>query len=317
MQLNGTPATHRARRDLMLIVAATLAVAVISVHFELSETVLAWARPWERYQVDEIPGILLFVAIALAWFAWARVRDVRTELTQRIALEKALADALGDNQRLSQSHMQLQEEERRSLARELHDELGQHLNAIKIDAVSIRDCPAADLVAVRQSAQAIVDIADHVHAVVRDMTRKLRPPGLDELGLPAALENFVEGWRSRFPAVHFKYAMDADLDRLGESVNITLYRVAQEGLTNIAKHANANHVELCVTRDFTSAQADELVLSLADDGVGITRGRAHSGLGLIGMRERVEASGGRLETVSAPGRGFRLVARVPAQHARR
>lgn len=315
MAVTESPTHITARRDLLLIVAATLAIAFASMHFELSELVLGWARRWERYQVDEVPGILLFVAVALAWFAWRRVREARSELARREALEKDLAAALTDNQRLSQSHVLVQEEERRNLARELHDELGQHLNAIKIDAVSIRDCPAGEPAVVRQSAQAIIGIADHVHAVVRDMTRKLRPPGLDELGLPAALENFVEGWRARFPLMQCELSIEGNLEDLGESLNITLYRVVQEGLTNVAKHANASRVGLRVERKFPTARQDELVLTLVDDGVGAPPGRAPAGLGLIGMRERVEALGGRLDTITSPGGGFRVVVRIPVRQA--
>ena len=304
-----------ARRDLAVVAVATAAAVFASVHLELSETLLAWTRPWERYQLDELPGVLLFVAAALAWFAWRRVREARSELARRVALERDLAAALADNRRLSQSHVLVQEEERRNLARELHDELGQHLNAIKIDAVSIRDCPAAAQAVISQSAQSIIGIADHVHAVVRDMTRKLRPPGLDELGLPAALENCIEVWRGRFPALRFEFSLDGDLEGLGELLNITVYRVVQEGLTNVAKHATAGRVELRVARTSPAAAEDEVVLTLADDGVGAPPDHAHAGLGLIGMRERVEAAGGRLQTVSAPDCGFRLVARMPARRS--
>jgi two-component system sensor histidine kinase UhpB len=303
------------RRDLALVAVATVGVAVACIHVELSETLLAWTRPWERYQLDELPAVLLFVAVALAWFAWRRVREARAEIGRRVALEKDLADALQEIQRLSQSNVLVQEAERRNLARELHDELGQHLNAIKIDAVTLRDCPAAAPAAIRGSAQSIIGIADHVHAVVRDMMRKLRPPGLDELGLQAALENYVEVWRSRTPALQFDLALDGDLEGLGELLNITLYRVVQEGLTNVAKHANAHRVELRVTRSAFAAQEDQVVLNLADDGAGAPPGHEHSGLGLIGMRERVEAAGGRLETISAPGAGFCLVARIPVPRA--
>ncbi len=304
-----------AHRDLVWVAAATVVVAFVSIHFELSEMLVTWTRRWERYQLDELPGVLLFVAVAFAWFAWRRVREAQAEIGRRMALEQELAAALADNQRLAHSYVQLQEEERRSLARELHDELGQHLNAIKIDAVSIRDCAAAESAVVRKGAQAIIAIADHVHAVVRDMTRKLRPPGLDELGLPAALENHIEVWRARFPALHFDFATDGDLEGLGERVNMTLYRVVQEGLTNIAKHAGARRVELRVARNAARGADDEVLLTLTDDGAGAAPGSAHAGLGLIGMRERVESAGGRFATESAPGRGFRLVARMPVRTA--
>jgi signal transduction histidine kinase len=298
-----------ARRDLAWLCAAMVAAALISIHFELSETLLAWTRPFEQYQLDELPGILLFLALGLAWFAWRRMREARIALAQRIALEQDLAAALTENRRLSQSMVQLQEEERRSLARELHDELGQHLNAIKIDAVTIRDgannpnnagnAPAR--------ADAIVRVVDRVHAVVRDMTRKLRPAGLDELGLSAALENCVEEWRARSPGVVVKLACDGDLDSLGEATNMLVYRIVQESLTNVARHAHARRVSIDITR---TQGADTLAITIADDGTGAASSQ-HSGLGLIGMRERVEAAGGHLETGNLPDGGFHVEARVP------
>jgi two-component system sensor histidine kinase UhpB len=89
-----------------------------------------------------------------------------------------------------------------------------------------------------------------------------------------------------------------------------LYRVVQEGLTNVAKHADASRVELRLVKTMVDAR-DELMLTLTDDGAGAEPEREHAGLGLIGMRERVEAAGGRLEIVSQPQRGFRLVVRIP------
>ena len=304
-----------ARRDLVWLCVAMIAAAVVSIHFELSETLLAWLRPWERYQLDELPGMLLFLALALAWFAWRRMREARIALARRIALEYDLAAALTENRRLSQSMVQMQEEERRSLARELHDELGQHLNAIKIDAVTIRNsADGADSVAAR--AEAIVRVVDRVHAVVRDMTRKLRPAGLDELGLSAALENCVEEWRARSPGIAVELSCDGDLESLGEATNMLVYRIVQESLTNVARHAHARRVTIGITRALTQG-ADALAITIADDGDGAvpraarTAASQHSGLGLIGMRERVEAAGGHLETGNLPEGGFRVEARVP------
>lgn len=304
-----------ARRDLAFLCAAMVAAAIISIYFELSETLLAWTRPWEQYQLDELPGMLLFLALGLAWFAWRRMREARMALAHRIALEHDLAAALTENRRLSQSVVQLQEEERRSLARELHDELGQHLNAIKIDAVTIRNsADGANSVAAR--AEAIVRVVDRVHAVVRDMTRKLRPAGLDELGLSAALENCVEEWRARSPGIAVELSCDGDLESLGEATNMLVYRIVQESLTNVARHAHARRVTIGITRALTQ-DADALAITIADDGDGAVPCAAgaaasqHSGLGLIGMRERVEAADGHLETGNLPEGGFRVEARVP------
>jgi signal transduction histidine kinase len=301
-----------ARRDFAWLVLAMVAVALASIHFEVSEMLLSWSRPWERYQLDELPGILLCLAIGLAWFAWRRMRDARVALARRLALERDLAAALTENRRLSQSIVQLQEEERRSLAREMHDELGQHLNAIKIDAVTIRDS-ATGGGPVLSSAEAIIRVADRVHVVVRDITRKLRPAGLDELGLSAALENYIEEWRGRYTGVGVGFTIDGELEQLGESLNMLVYRVVQESLTNVARHANARNVSLRIARTVSTAHADEVVIDIADDGNGMVTEKANSGLGLIGMRERVESAGGRLELRSTSGSGFRVVARVPVK----
>src|SRR5664279_1134117 len=107
----------RMRRDLALVIVATIAFAFLSVHFELSETVFNWTRARERYQLDELPGVLLVLASALAWFAWRRVRELREELHRRRAIERQLAAALDTNQRLARANVRVQEEERRMLAR--------------------------------------------------------------------------------------------------------------------------------------------------------------------------------------------------------
>mgnify|MGYP003351771570 CR=1 FL=1 len=302
-----------ARRDLAWLCAAMVAAALISIHLELSETLLAWTRPFEQYQLDELPGMLLFLALGLAWFAWRRMREARIALAQRIALERDLAAALTENRRLSQSIVKMQEEERRSLARELHDELGQHLNAIKIDAVTIRD-GAHDAANAPARADAIVRVVDRVHAVVRDMTRKLRPAGLDELGLSAALEHCVEEWRARSPGVAVNLSCDGDLESLGEATNMLVYRIVQESLTNVARHAKARHVTIGITRASVQG-ADALAITIADDGKGAERTASapRNGLGLIGMRERVEAAGGHLDTGNLSDGGFRVQAQVPVR----
>lgn len=301
-----------ARRDLLVIAAGVALFAAASVAFEFSEAMLRWTRPWERYQLDELPGILLVLAVALAWFAWRRMREARAELGRRVAAERNLAGALAENRRLSLSHLRVQEEERRQLARELHDELGQHLNAIKLDAVSIRALTQDTHPEVNQAARAIVGSSDHVHGVIRDILRRLRPPGLDELGLAAALEHLVHGWQARQPETRAELRVGAGVDALDEAGSIGIYRLVQEGLNNVARHARARTVTIVIERTPGSSSVPaEIVLSLADDGVGAPAGESHRGLGLIGMRERVEALGGSLVIDSAAGRGFRIRASIP------
>lgn len=298
------------RRDLWLVAGGGALLWVVSVALELHERVSAWTRAWERYQLDELPGVLLFLALAMAWYAWRRVGESREQLQRRIDAEARLAETLTENRRLSLSHIQVQEEERKQLARELHDELGQHLNAIKIDAVSLRDWSdnGRDVCMsdVHGAARAIVEVTDHVQGIVRDMLRRLRPVGLDDLGLSAALEHLVQNWRTRHPAIAAALRIDAAVDHLTEQENITLYRIVQESLNNVARHSRAVQVSIALDRD---ARGVHLVIS--DDGAGANQWQAVSGLGLVGMRERVEALGGSLEIMSKSGHGFLIAVAIP------
>jgi signal transduction histidine kinase len=262
--------------------------------------------------MDELPGVLLFIAAAFLWFSWRRARETRLELSRRLAAEDDLRAALATNRRLMRDNLRLLENERRQLARELHDELGQSLNAIKIDAVTIRDARAASPAETQSAAQSIVTVVNHVESVVRDIVGRLRPTGLDELGLAAAIDHCLEGWRRRMPGVRFTFTGPTDERDFGESANITLFRMVQEGLTNAAKHAQAHHVDIALDSRFDSVQKrGEAVLTVRDDGVGARESTDRTGLGLVGMRERVQALGGSFKAGPITGGGFELVARIP------
>jgi two-component system sensor histidine kinase UhpB len=300
-----------ARRDAIVVAVATLLSGVLAVYFELSETVFAWTRDLEHWQLDELQVTLVVLAAGSAWFAWRRYRNAREEIAQRCAAERRLEQLLAENRRLMQRVLTVQESERKALARELHDELGQYLNAIKLDAVGIQRDLEVSLQS-RQAASAIVRHVDHVSEVVRVRIGKLRPTALDELGLGAALEHCVEGWRRRLPQVEFHLAVEGDLDRVDEPVALTLYRLVQEGLTNVSRHSRARRVDISLRRARDAAGADEIMFRIDDDGCGANLSGTVSGFGLISMRERVEMLGGRLEIATAPGRGFQVRAAVPA-----
>ncbi len=299
------------------MVLATAAITVLSVELDLSEALRRWTAPWERFQLDELPAVLVVLAAGLAWFAVRRYLDAGRELRRRKLVEAQLEAALADNRRLSQQYVQLQEAERKSLARELHDELGQYLNVIKLDAVGIRDGRPEESAALRERAQGIVANCNHIHAALTALLRQLRPVGLDDLGLGAALEHCVATWRSRAPQVSFALELVGGLDDLDEALTLTVYRLVQEGLNNVAKHSNARRVTLRIARGKAAAIADQdaLALSVTDDGVGADLGVPSSGLGLVGMRERVAALRGRLEVTSERGKGFQLSAWIPVASA--
>ena len=285
------PVKPSVRRDLVIVVFVAVATFWIASAVELSERLIAFTQPLEAYQIDELPTTFIAIIAAMAWFAWRRSRQAIEQVNLRLAAQRQLAEALDENRRLSQRYLQVQEEERRFLARELHDELGQSLNAIKVDAVNIRDS-ARDASEVVNSAQAIIEVSSKVYEVVRTLLRQLRPVALDELGLASAVQYSVEEWRRRHRGVECALSIDDDLTGFSEDVNITAYRFVQECLTNVARHAGAQHVEIGLHRLTGGKGANTLEMTVQDDGRGVDATAPGNGVGLIGLRERVEALGG-------------------------
>lgn len=307
--VHASPTTHR--RDLIIIVLAAVAASVIGATFDLAEYIGAWMRTHEHYEVDEWPGALLVLAAGSTWYAMRRFRDASRALNERMKIERRLSTALAENRALAQQTVRLQESERKRLARELHDELGQYLNAIKLDAVAIRDDAQLSPGATRDAAVAIVHGVDHVYAVVASMIRRLRPVGLDDLGLAAAIEQCVEYWRTRLPGTRFTLRVTGSLAGLGELTDLTVYRLVQEGLTNVSRHARATAVDISIERRSDAEEGEMLMLAIVDNGAGAqTDGPGH-GFGLVGMRERVQALGGRFAIDTAPGAGFALSVQLP------
>jgi glucose-6-phosphate-specific signal transduction histidine kinase len=295
------------RSDVIALIGISALSLVLSAHFQLTETLFALTRRWEYFQLDELPFGLLVLAIGLIWLSWRRYRQAQLAETR-------LAAVLADNRRLAQEHLRIQELERKHLARELHDELGQYLNAIKLDAVAIGERSGCDAQFVTHTSLSIIRSVDHVHEAVSDMIGRLRPLGLDELGLAAAIEHCVDQWRRRLPDTHFSLTTRGDLDELNEPLSLTLYRLIQEGLTNVYKHAAATQVRIELERRFSvGTEGNQVHLTVADNGHGMDTGALISGFGLRGMRERVEMAGGTFVLASAPGCGLSFAAHLPAQ----
>lgn len=219
-----------------------------------------------------------------------------------------LQTSITRNHKLSQQLLNLQEEERKSLSRDLHDEIGQSLTAIHADATAIVNASLQDT-PVNQSAKAIVAVARQVIGIVRHIVEQLRPETLDKLGLEIALEELVSGWQQRYKMQTCDLRIASDLAGVPETVSIIAYRVVQECLTNIARHANAK----CVTVDVWT-EPGELAIVVQDDGCGFNPRQA-SGFGLIGMRERVTGAGGELEIDSNLAKGTTVMVRLPLQGA--
>ena len=299
-------------RDGILVAVVTIAAWVVCGLFNVTEMLRRLNAPYERYQLDELPTVLLVLGLGLTWFATRRYGEARQEIARRKSAEAQLAAALAENRRLAQQYVELQESERKALARELHDELGQYLNVIKLDAVGIRNDTQVTQTAAHRRASTIVENCNHIHGALATLIRELRPTGLDELGLAAALEHCVEMWRLRLPGVSLQLSIAGDFTGLPESITVTLYRLVQEALTNVAKHAAASRVSVRLARaGGHGMDTDRIDVAVVDDGVGAATGLATRGLGLIGMRERVMALQGRLTLTSSPGQGFELSAQIP------
>jgi signal transduction histidine kinase len=305
------PVTHVSPwRDTLVVLIATALTIALSAHFDWSEALYALTRREERFQVDELPIGMLVLLTGIVWLAWRRNRQARQEIRARRAAEAQLEEALAANRALAKETLRSQEVDRKHLALELHDELGQYLNTIKLDAVSIRDGTARDFSGLVETSDTIVRTVDHLHGIVSQMIARLRPVALDELGLVAAIEHGVDQWRRRLPDTQFSFQAQGSFEGLDEALNLTAYRLIQEGLTNIYKHANASRVEISLARSVEGLR-HEICVAVADDGCGADFRRHAAGHGLNGMRERTELSGGTFAIDSAPGRGLRFQAHLP------
>ncbi|MDM7921131.1 MAG: PAS domain S-box protein [Pyrinomonadaceae bacterium] len=229
------------------------------------------------------------------------------EISDRKTAERQKIELL---QRLVSS----QEDERRRIARDLHDQLGQRLTALRLKLASLREaCAGNKELALRT--ERLQDIAALLDSEVGFLTWELRPSAIDELGLVNAIRAFVGEWSRHFDMeIDFHSAGLADVEFRRE-VEIQLYRIVQEALNNVVKHAEATRVEVLFERTGNSA-----VLIVEDNGIGFDNGTprpaSHSpgGLGLSGMRERTELIGGSLEIDTEPGLGTSIHVRIPIEH---
>lgn len=227
-------------------------------------------------------------------------------------MAESLRTSIRDREMLAARAVALQEDERRSVARELHDELAPYLFRIRADATVLQqinrqaDSPTAKFDHVLDELQESVV---HLQGRVRALYGRLRPQLLEDHDLREALEALVASWRCREPEMDWLLSVDGDLADLDDAVRVATYRLVQEALTNAARHACAESVRVSVRRE---RSAERIELEVRDDGRGITPDWG-PGLGIIGMRERVEALGGRFVWEPGAEGGMIVQASVPAK----
>ncbi|HTV78006.1 MAG TPA: HAMP domain-containing sensor histidine kinase [Steroidobacteraceae bacterium] len=291
----------------------------------------------ERAESDLLLLVLVILAMAAAVYSMVRwglrpVGQIQTALAQLQAgkldtrlphfriqdlddisgsfnhCAQALQSGAEQRRTLSLRLTAVEEDERRRLARELHDELGQSLTAIKVDAAFMEREARAVLPKVEDCARGVGEIVDGIMALTRSMLSRLRPHELETIGLRATLADLVSGWQARM-AGRFSCALEfsGPLDGLSPQLNITLYRLVQECLTNAVRHSRARAIAIrCRAGDgrveLQVAESDVAPGTPADSG---------GGTGLDGMRERVEAQGGALRILWQPAGGMLLTASLP------
>jgi len=222
------------------------------------------------------------------------------DITERKQTEEALRQAHGCLQIA-------QEEERKRIAREIHDELGQQLTMLRFGLVKLAETEPSSLAELRKKARALTKPVDTMIDTVRRIATALRPSILDDLGLAAALEWLITDFRAKtdIPCEASLAPLPAELD---ENRSLALFRILQEALTNIARHAQATRVTISLQQT-----AEALVLEVHDNGHGLTEAQRTSpdAIGLFGMQERALLVGGTVTIQSRPGKGTTVTARIP------
>jgi signal transduction histidine kinase len=281
------------RRTTMLQIADSIAT-INGRGLNRAEDRLAASAESLRWSLALTFGIALLGSLVLAIATIAVTLRLEREVERRL---KETTDARADLQDLSARLVRAQEEERRTLARELHDEVGQSLSAIMMEAGNLG--PPGKIIA---------EIAEKTLTIVRDLALLLRPSMLDDFGLVPAL-NWHAREMSKRTGLHIGVSADEACDNLPDEHRTCVYRLVQEAVNNSARHAGARNVQVVVRNE-----GPRVVFSVQDDGIGFDNKTVH-GLGLLGMGERVRRLGGILRIDSEPGRGTTISAELPLPDA--
>ncbi len=260
------------------------------------ERIIAWHNSILRDENDNITGTLA----------------AGNDITKRMHAEEKTLELLQQNRNLTQRLFQTQEKERRHLARELHDDNSQWLTALRMHAhILAGHCHGAKP-EVRESIKDIENISSQMHKSIRRMIRDLRAVDLNEIGLEDSIKELVSHWQELYPQTHCVLNIKGTFENLNNMLGITIYRIIQESLTNVAKHAEADNVTIQLSRNNNQSESSDIIsLQIQDDGKGLDYKDQNNGFGLAGMRERVLAARGEFECNRLPGKGALIEVRLP------
>ena len=207
---------------------------------------------------------------------------------------------------LIQSHI---EDERRSLARELHDELGQYVSAIKIFASNISNKAKKLSPEIAKNADSVISAANQIYDGMHSIIKQLRPSSLDNLGLAETLKDTVNTWQKQYQDLKIHLSIKGDLNGLNETLNINIYRIIQEAMNNVLKHSKAKAVEISLVLN----KKGLLELNFSDDGQGMDLKKVDQtkNFGILGMQERIQSLNGSFELISKNKQGTQILISVP------
>ncbi len=242
----------------------------------------------------------------------AQIHGYLVDMTEQCLVEQDLERTLKENRVLAHHAMQVQEQERKYIASEIHDETGQYLTAIRMDALALQKSSPeqANVIAVR-----IASNTQHVQQSIRALIKHLRPPALDSLGLIGAVERLVNDWQKLNTAVDCHMQLDISGHTLNEDTNIVAFRVIQEALTNITRHAQASEIWIDV-QVITRQDSPMLQIEIRDNGQGMDTSQYTEGVGLLGMRERIESLKGSFRLMSGQQAGTLITGLIPLTEQR-
>jgi len=224
-----------------------------------------------------------------------------------------LTSMKAENRRLSQRLITAQDDERRQTALDLHDEVGPYLFGLKANIASLANGLSGTPLEGR--AREMLTMVERLQSINRNILNRLRPMALGQVSLSELLSTLVAERAAQQPGISFKFSADGLRPSYGESIDLTLYRCAQESLTNVIRHANAHQCSIAVMHgtdeDRTSDQSNSVILTITDDGHGFDPAAVSRGSGIQGMQERAQALGGECRLESVPGQATILRVEIP------
>jgi two-component system, NarL family, sensor histidine kinase UhpB len=296
------------KRDVIFLTICVSLLYSFVLYINLAELISDSLAKYEEFQLDELPYLILFIALSMALFTKNRMAELKETIALKELAEKDNATLLAENQLLTQHVLEVQERERLELARELHDDIGQFLTGISLDIATLVSYQDENIALL---AKRISNNCRMTRNISRKLIRRLRPSTLDSQGIVAAVKAVVQEWLTYNSKIKAEIEIDDAIQSLSEKTNITIYRVVQEALTNISKHAHASQINIVLKFDQARAA---ISLLIRDNGIGIQQSTKKFGFGLIGMRERIHALQGEINIHSVIAQGTTLQVLIPTQH---